>query len=145
MKQFFAFFIALCAVAFSGCSEDNGETVGDLAGMWAETFDFDGEDHAVDICEIKGNKMIYRHCTNLSDILEPVYKDGTLSCDEEAIFEIYWIVNVYVSDSHLSSGEYGNLRYERVSEDKIQLWDEADLEDVMTWQRIHNTVNIVFK
>ena len=89
--------------------------------------------------------MIYRHCTNLSDILEPVYKDGTLSCDEEAIFEIYWIVNVYVSDSHLSSGEYGNLRYERVSEDKIQLWDEEDPEDVMTWQRIHNTENIVFK
>ena len=136
---------AVCATAFMSCSKDNEGTAGDLAGMWADTFESDGEDHAVDIYEIKVNKVIVRHCTNLWEINEPVYKDGTLSSNKEAIFEIYWTVNISISDSYLSAGELIDLRYKKISEDKIQLWDEEDPEDVMTWQRIHNTKNIVFK
>lgn len=142
MKRFFILAAAACAVVFMGCSKDDEGTAGDLAGMWADTFESGNEECAVDVYEIKGNKMIIY----MSDIFyEPTYANGTLSSKNEAIFEIYWTVNISVSDSHLSAGTLRDLKYKKISEDKIQLWDEEDPEDVMTWQRIHNTENIVFK
>lgn len=145
MKRFFMLAAAACAVVFMGCSKDDEGTAGDLAGMWADTFESDGETHAVDIYEIKGNKMTFRHCTNLSEIYEPIYKDGTLSSDKEAIFELYESVNISVSGDQLSIGGLMNWNITKISSDKIQVWDAEDPEDVMTWQRIHNTENIVFK
>lgn len=146
MKHLFMLAFAVCATAFMGCSKDDEGAAGDLAGMWADTFESGNEECAVDVYEIKGNKMIIWNCTNMSDIFyEPTYANGTLSSKNEAIFEINWTVNISVSDSHLSAGEFRDLKYKKISEDKIQLWDEEDPEDMMTWQRIHNTENIVFK
>ena len=38
-----------------------------------------------------------------------------------------------------------NWNITKISSNKIQVWDAEDPGDVMTWQRIHNTENIVFK
>lgn len=145
MKHLFMLAFAVCAMVFTGCSKDDDGTVEDLAGMWADTFESSGETHAVDIYEIKGDKMTLRHCTNLSEIYEPIYKDGTLSSDKEAIFELYESVNISVSGDQLSIGGLMNWNITKISSDKIQVWDAEVPEDVMTWQRIHNTENIVLK
>ena len=131
-------------MVFTGCSKDDEGAAGFWIGMWAVTFESDGEDYAVDIYEIKANKVIYRHCTNLGEVQEPVYKNGTLSCNEEAIFEIYMIQDVPTSDLSIVWG-LNDSNYKKISEDKIQLWVEEVPEEVETWQRIHNTENIVFK
>lgn len=144
MKRFFVLTVAVCAMVFTGCSKDDEGAAGFWIGMWAVTFESDGEDYAVDIYEIKANKVIYRHCTNLGEVQEPVYKNGTLSCNEEAIFEIYMIQDVPTSDLSIVWG-LNDSNYKKISEDKIQLWVEEVPEEVETWQRIHNTENIVFK
>ena len=144
MKRFFMLAVAVCAAVFMGGSKDDEGATGFWVGMWAVTFESDGEDYAVDIYEIKANKVIYRHCTNLWEVQEPVYKNGTLSCNEEAIFEIYMIQDVPTSDLSIVWG-LNDSNYKKISEDKIQLWVEEVPEEVETWQRIRNTENIVFK
>lgn len=144
MKHLFMLAFAVCAMVFTGCSKDDEESTGFWVGMWAVTFESDGEEHAVDIYEIKANKVIFRHCTNLSEIREPVYENGTLACDKDAIFEVYSTYDIPSSNLNVVWG-LNDSNYRKITEDKIQLWDEEAPEDVETWQRIHNTENIVLK
>lgn len=57
MKHLFMLAFAVCATAFMGCSKDDEGAAGDLAGMWADTFESGNEECVVDVYEIKGKKI----------------------------------------------------------------------------------------
>lgn len=139
MKQFFAFFIALCAVAFSGCSEDDEGAVGGMSGMWAYSANVVDEQEIstdiVELYEISGGKVTYwMFIGSERDI--PTLVDGYLVGYNKSDFESMGTYRISVSESSLTVGGLMEMGLRKISDDKVYLWDPATPSDVIVWERV---------